>query len=75
MSTTQVSVEGEATGSLQHLPTVTLLNIPKKAILTDACCDMGGWWLVLQEESQSLKDKQCDSADIKHLKGSKSQAG
>lgn len=68
VSTTQVSVEGQDTDSLQHLPTGTLLNIPRKAVLTDACCDMGEWWLVLQEESQSLKDKQCDSADIKHLK-------
>lgn len=68
VSTTQVSVEGQGTGGLQHLPTGTLLNIPRKAVLTDACCDMGEWWLVLQEESQSLKDKQCDSADIKHLK-------
>lgn len=35
-STTQVSVEGQGTGSLQHLPTVTLLNIPRKAVLTHA---------------------------------------
>lgn len=38
--TTQVSVEGQGTGNLQQLPTVTPLNIPKKAVLTDACRDV-----------------------------------